>query len=173
MRGETDCRRGAQVKHIVGVADMCVSSTPGDVIVTYALGSCLGLTVHDPVAAVGGMLHVMLPLSTIDANRARDNPCMFVDTGVPRLFLECYKAGAEKRRLQVKVAGGAWVHQGDESGDFFQIGKRNVLVLRKLLWRNGVLLEAEDVEGTCSRMMSLEIGSGQVLIRSEGQQRPL
>jgi chemotaxis protein CheD len=153
------------VKHIVGVADMKLSSQPGDQLITYALGSCLGIAIHDPVAGVGGLLHVMLPLSTIDSEKASKNPYMFVDTGVPKLFLACYQAGAQKPRLIVKVAGGASVH-GDEEADHFQIGKRNFVMLRKLLWRNGVLLKAHDVGGSHSRTMTLEVGSGTVSLKT-------
>jgi len=156
------------VKHVVGVGDMRISSQAGDLIITYALGSCLGITIHDPVACVGGLLHVMLPLSAIDPPKAKDNPFMFVDTGVPRLFLDCYKEGAKKERLIVKVAGGANVN-GNMRDDYFQIGKRNFVMLRNLLWKNGVLLKAHDVAGTLSRTMTLEIGSGEVTIRSNGQ----
>jgi len=155
------------MKYIVGVADMKISAEKADLIITHALGSCLGITIHDPVAGVGGMLHVMLPLSTIDPAKAAENPYMFVDTGVPRLFLECYKAGARKERLIVKVAGGACVH-GNEEEDYFQIGKRNFTMLRKLLWKNGVLLKAQDVGGNHSRNMALEIGSGEVIVTVNG-----
>lgn len=160
------------MKHIVGVADMKISAKKGDLIVTHALGSCLGITIHDPVACVGGMLHVMLPLSTIDSAKAAENPCMFVDTGVPKLFIECYKAGARKERLEVKVAGGACVN-GNTANDYFQIGKRNFTMLRKLLWKNGVLLKASDVGGSFPRTMSLEIGNGEVILKMNGNQKRL
>ncbi len=153
---------------VVGVADMKVSNVRGEKLITYALGSCLGITVHDPVAGVGGMLHVMLPTSEIDPAKAQANPPMFVDTGVPALFKACYALGANKARLVVKVAGGA--HQGtDESQDRFQIGKRNALTLRQLLWKNGVMIKAQDVGGVqLSRTMTLEIGSGEVVVRTNG-----
>jgi len=161
-----------EMQHIVSVADMKVSSTPGDILITYALGSCLGIAIHDPVAGVGGLLHVMLPLSTIDIEKAEENPYMFVDTGVPRLFIECYKAGARKRRLMVKAAGGA-SSQGNESKDYFQIGKRNITMLNRLLWKNNVMLKAQDIGGSQSRTMSLEIGSGIVRVRAKGETKEL
>jgi len=160
------------VKHVVDIADMKISAEPGDILITHALGSCLGIAVHDPVACVGGLLHVMLPLSTIDTEKAAANPFMFVDTGVPRLFIQCYQAGAQKRRLVVTVAGGACIRK-DEDNDFFRIGKRNFTMLRKLLWKNGVLLESYDVGGNCSRTMSLQIGSGEVTIKSGGTTKQL
>lgn len=160
------------MKHIVGVADMKISASPGDLIITHALGSCLGITIYDPVAQVGGLLHVMLPLSSVDNEKAKHNPMMFVDTGVPKLFKDCYEAGALKQRLDVKVAGGSSLH-ASEDDDYFQIGKRNFLVLRKLLWKNGVLLKSYDVGGSESRTLTLDIDSGAVTIRANGSERSL
>jgi chemotaxis protein CheD len=153
---------------VVGVADMKVSASRGEKLITYALGSCLGITVYDPVANVGGFLHVMLPASEIDPAKAKSNPWMFVDTGVPSLFKACYEKGAQKARMIVKVAGGA--HQGaDESQDRFQIGKRNALALRQLLWKNGVMIKAQDVGGVqLSRTMTLDVGSGEVVVKTNG-----
>jgi len=156
----------------VGVSDMKVSATKGDQIVTHALGSCLGIAVHDPVASAGGLLHVMLPLSTIDPVKADRNPLMFVDTGFPMLLTECFKAGAHKQRLEVRVAGGANSQPNGEN-DFFQIGKRNFVILRKLLWKDGLLLKSYDVGGSNSRTMALEIGTGRVTIRTGGQVKNL
>ncbi|MFB3885952.1 MAG: chemotaxis protein CheD [Thermodesulfobacteriota bacterium] len=158
--------------HTVGVGDMKVSAKKDDLIVTHALGSCLGVTVHDPVACVGGLLHVMLPLSTIDPVKADRNPFMFVDTGFPRLLIDCFNEGAEKQRMEVRVAGGASTHLREED-DFFQIGKRNLIILRKLLWKNGILVKSYDVGGTDSRTMSLEISTGKVIIKSNGEARSL
>lgn len=158
---------------VVGLADMAVSCAPDERIVTYALGSCLGVMVHDPVAGVGGMLHVMLPMSDTDPEKARKNPFMFVDTGVPELFRACYRAGAQKERMVVKVAGGSYAGE-DEKSDQFQVGKRNMLALRKLLWKNGVILRAEDVGGQrLSRTVSLRVASGEVVVKTNGQEAPL
>jgi chemotaxis protein CheD len=146
---------------------MKISSSPEDEIITFALGSCLGITIYDPVAHVGGMVHVMLPSSAIDPVKASMNPCMFVDTGVKNLFLESYKAGAQRNRLVVFAAGGACAN-GLEQDDYFQIGKRNVTVLRSLLWKNGILLANSDFGGNLARTMSLEMSTGKVLIRING-----
>ncbi len=158
--------------HTVGVADMKVSANKGDLIVTHALGSCLGIVAYDSAAGVGGLLHAMLPLSTIDPEKALQNPYMFVDTGFPRLLLECFKTGAQKQRLEIRVAGGANSY-GGEGGDLFQIGKRNLIILRKLLWKDGLLLRSYDVGGSNSRTMSLEIGTGKVTIKSNGEVKNL
>jgi chemotaxis protein CheD len=157
---------------IVSIADMKVSSNTEDRLITYALGSCLGITVHDPVAGVGGMLHVMLPNSSIDPAKGEANPFMFVDTGVPSLFRECMRAGAKRERLVVKVAGGSFSGE-DERADQFRIGKRNMLMLKKLLWKNGLLLHAEEVGGRVSRTMALDVGSGAVTLKVNGTETRL
>ena len=156
-------RKGAlheRIKHVVGVADTKICATPGELIVTHALGSCLGIAIHDPVAQVGGILHVTLPLSFMAPDKAKANPYMFVDTGLPRFFREAYAAGAVKERLVVKVAGGA--NLSNDCSDRFAIGKRNRVVLRKLFWKNGILVDAEDTGGNGPRTMYLEVGSGAV-----------
>lgn len=153
----------------VDISDMRISNSVGDVLVTYALGSCLGVAIYDPVAEVGGLLHVLLPDSSIDPDKARLKPCMFVDTGVPYLFREAYKVGAQKERIVVKAAGCASMRS--EEDDRFQIGKRNELMLRKLLWKNGVMLEGCDLGGKLARTMSLDIGTGAVLLRTRDGER--
>lgn len=161
------------VDRVIGVAEMRVSITCGERLVTYALGSCLGICVYDPLAGVGGLLHVMLPTSDIDPQKALRNPCMFVDTGVPELFRAAYRAGAQKERLIVKVVGGASTGEGNQP-DAFQVGKRNVLALKKLLWKNGVILRAEDVGGQrLSRTVFLQVGSGEVVVKTNGSERNL
>lgn len=157
---------------VVGIADMKISNNKDDILITYALGSCLGISIHDPIANVGGLLHIMLPLSSIDTEKASQNPYMFVDTGVPELFLQSYKAGAKKERLIVKVAGGACSSMVQDE-DFFNIGKRNFIMLRKLLWKNGVLLKSFDVGGSDSRIMFLEIGTGNVFLKINGETKKL
>jgi chemotaxis protein CheD len=158
------------VDKVVGIAEMAISADQSERLVTYALGSCLGVVVHDPVAGVSGLLHVMLPSSDIDHEKAQRNPCMFVDTGVPELFRACYRAGAQKERMVVKVVGGAYTGT-DQQTDQFQVGKRNMLTLRKLLWKNGVILRGEDVGGQrVSRTVSLRVASGEVVVKTNGQE---
>ncbi|NTW17986.1 MAG: chemotaxis protein CheD, partial [Syntrophaceae bacterium] len=92
---------------VVGISDFKVSNNANDMLVTYALGSCIGVAVYDPVVKVAGLLHFMLPESSLDAKKAGETPAMFADTGIPLLFKSCYKFGADKKRMVVKVAGGA------------------------------------------------------------------
>lgn len=147
---------------VVGIADMKVCDDPEKTLVTYSLGSCVGVAVYDPVVRVGGMLHAMLPEATGDHYEKGFNPFKFIDTGVPLLFKETYKYGAVKSRLEISVVGGA--HILDDSG-FFNIGKRNLAALRKIFWKNGVMIDREHVEGVISRTVRLEMATGRVTLR--------
>ena len=150
---------------VVGVGDMKVSNDPEDVLVTYSLSSCIGLAIYDPVAKVGGLLHYMLPESSLDGSKSRKNPYMFGDTGIPLLFKEAYRLGAKKNRLKVIVVGGAQIL--DQKG-FFNIGKRNHTLLRKMFWKNNVMIDYEEVGGTVNRTIRLEIESGQAWLKVSG-----
>ena len=147
---------------VVGMADCQIARVQGHVLVTYALGSCIALTAYDPVAAVGGMLHFMLPDSGIDANRGSENPYKFADTGIPLLFRRLYEIGGDKRRMVVRAAGGA---QMLDPNGIFDIGKRNYVAMRKILWKAGVLLQKEEIGGVTSRSVRMEIGTGRLWLR--------
>jgi chemotaxis protein CheD len=95
---------------------------------------------------------------------------MFVDTGVPRLFLALYEKGAQKNRLIVKAAG---CGNPLSKNEIFKIGERNYTVLKKLLWKNNILLESEDVGGTASRTVHFDLSTGQVVISSNGSKKNL
>ncbi|MEW6658506.1 MAG: chemotaxis protein CheD [Thermodesulfobacteriota bacterium] len=151
---------------VVGVADMKIGNQAEQVIITHALGSCIGVAIYDPHVRVGGLLHYMLPESSLDEEKSRENPFMFADTGIPRLFKECYRLGALKQRMLVKVAGGSQVLGGPEH---FNIGRRNYAALRKIFLKNNVLIGKEDVGGTKARTMYLEIATGKVWVKIIGQ----
>lgn len=151
---------------VVGIGEFLVSSRPADVIVTYALGSCVAVCLWDPVAGVGGLLHFLLPDSRINAGRARVQPAAFADLGIPLLFQAAYKAGAVKARCVVKLTGGADV-AGNGSMD---IGKRNILAARNVLWRNGTLIRKEHVGGRFARTVSLALHDGTVAIVADGHE---
>jgi len=150
---------------VVGISDCKISWDPGDLLITYALGSCIAVTLYDPVSKVGGMLHYMLPDSALDAAKAQQNPFMFADTGIPRLMAAVRSRGAQPGRLVVRLAGGAQVL--DTHGTF-QIGKRNYLAAKRILWRAGVLIASEAVGGDVSRTTRLEISTGRMWIRESG-----
>ena len=155
---------------VVDIADLQVSDDPRVILVTYSLGSCIAVSIWDPHVRVGGMIHYMLPEAALSPEKAKERPAMFADAGVPALFRAAYALGAVKQRLVVKVAGGSTLL--DDNGTF-NIGKRNYLALRKIFWKNGVMIAAEDVGGSISRTLRIDVNTGLVSIRSRSQEVPL
>lgn len=153
------------MRKVVGVADMAVSNQPGETLITYSLGSCIAVVIYDPVVKVGGMLHYMLPESAMDPEKARKKPAMFADSGIPVLFKSSYALGAKKSNIIVKIAGGSQIL--DENG-VFNIGKRNYLALRKIFWKNNVLVSQEHVGGSVNRTVRLEMETGRVYLKVSG-----
>jgi len=158
------------VNYCVGISEMAVSDKPDNVLVTYSLGSCVGLSLYDPTAQVGGLIHCMLPLSRVDRNKAKLKPQMFVDTGVPAMLQALVDLGADKKRLVAKMAGGAAMFKDETQ---FRIGERNYTVMRKVLLENSILIDGEDVGGSVARTMYLFINSGKTIIKSHGKESEL
>lgn len=157
-------------KIVVGVGDLAVCDDPSATLVTYALVSCIGVTVYDPESRVGGLLHFMLPSADLNKDKAANNPAMFGDTGIPLLFRACYEKGAKKERLIVCAAGGAEVLSDD---GHFKIGSRNRTLIRKIFWKNNILLAGDETGGSNSRTLSLRMSDGMVGVRSQGTERTL
>jgi chemotaxis protein CheD len=151
---------------VVGVADMIASNDATAMIVTHSLGSCVGVVVYDIACRAGGMLHVMLPDSTINTTKAARTPCMFVDTGVPQLFKAVYGLGGVKSRLIVKMAGGA---QFLDKKRIWNIGQRNVQAVEEILMRNGISVRSCDVGGLSARTLRLDLATGCVTVQADGQ----
>jgi chemotaxis protein CheD len=150
----------------VGVSDAKVSRRSDDVVTTHALGSCIGVSLFDPVARIGGMLHFQLPSSTADTERAKERPLMFADTGLAALLGEMERVGAQKRRIKVYLAGGAKMLNDQ---NLFDIGRRNHASVRKVLWEHRMFITAEQVGGNQPRTMTLTIVDGRVSLRSGNQ----
>ena len=152
---------------VVGVGDCKVTADPSAELITYALGSCIAVAIWDPISRVAGLLHFMLPDSSVDrGGNGCEHPYRYADTGTPMLFREAYQCGAEKKRLVVRLAGGASVVADP---GVFNIGKRNYAALRKILWKAGVLVHGEEVGGTISRTVRLDPASGRMLVRPPGE----
>ncbi len=144
----------------VGIGDWC--ATNGDKeIKTYALGSCIALVVWDSALKTGGMVHIALPESHINADKAREKPGYFADTGCPLLFSELKKLGANRRTCWVKMIGGASIL---DENNTFDIGRRNALAVKKYLWKIGLTLTSEDCGGSISRTVSLAVPTGELAI---------
>ncbi len=161
---------GAAPHTVVDIADIHTTRHPTEVVTTYALGSCIAVVLYDPLSKAGGMIHYMLPLSSTSPEKAKERPGMFADTGIPLLFERMYALGAKKADIVVKVIGGAKLY---EDHGTFDIGNRNYTVLRKMFWKVGVLIAAEDVGGAKSRTVRLFMATGQVIVRSNGEETEL
>ena len=151
---------------IVGMADMLASNDARAYLVTYSLGSCVGVVIYDSAIKVGGLLHAMLPDSNIHSDRVIDRPYMFVDTGLPALFHAVYALGGLKHRLTVKLVGGA---EFLDQKKIFNIGNRNVECVTALLARNAVRLAASETGGHDSRTVRLELATGNLTVESPGK----
>lgn len=148
----------------IGIGDAALACGQGR-LSTIGLGSCVAVTIYDPVVRVGAMLHFQLADSTQDGERARRQPYLYGDSGIAALAAAAHAHGALVPRSRVTVAGGAQMIVNVASA---QIGKRNVLAARKALWKAGYLIELEAVGGSLSRSVSLDVASGDVLIREHG-----
>jgi chemotaxis protein CheD len=158
------------LNHTVGIAEMKVSAEPGDILATYALGSCVGVSLYDPVGRVGGMIHCMLPLSRIDPAKAERNPLMYVDTGMGVLLQAMFDQGAQRKTLVAKVAGASRIM---DAGGVFNIGERNYTVVRKVLWKNEILIAGEDVGGSAPRTMYLHLDTGRTVLKMGGEEKEI
>ncbi len=151
---------------VIGIGECQLSKDPNDVLITHALGSCIAILINDPVTLVTGLLHYMLPESSLDPAKASQRPFVFADTGIPLLFQRAYQLGAVKSRLQVMAVGGA---QMLAVNDTFNIGKRNHQAMRKIFWKAGVIVHKEEVGGTASRTVRIDVASGKVRLRTAGE----
>ena len=152
---------------LVGIGDIGASKTRDDTIVTMALGSCVAVVAHDPRSGVTGMAHVALPGNPRDKNR-NQSVGYYADTAVPALIQMMERNGGPRRGrgLTIKLIGGAAIL--DTMGSF-NIGKRNVLAIKRALWRFGLGPIAEDVGGAISRTVRLSVGSPQATITTPGR----
>jgi chemotaxis protein CheD len=150
---------------VVSISDMKVTNRGRDILVTHALGSCLGLAAYDPVAGVAGLIHCLLPVAR-DNPRAASNPFMYVNTGVPQMMRSMFNRGAVREKLILKAVGcGRMMHISNQ----FDTGASNLAALRKLLAINDLRLAAEDVSGTIPRTMRLFADTGRLVISSCGR----
>lgn len=147
---------------VVGIGESRVASPPALSVATYALGSCVAVVAWDWRLRTGGLLHAMLPDSSIDPVKAKANPSLFVDTGVPAFLRDLLDLGCTTKRLRWCLAGGANMMA---NSSHFEIGKRNYLALKKVFWRLGVFVDQEDMGGTESRSVRLDLQTGQIDLR--------
>lgn len=148
---------------VVGVGDMAVSNSSSMILSTYALGSCVGVVVYDPSTQASGLLHFMLPDSTISPEKAKSQPAMFADTGFVTLQRSLQGLRVNLPRARTYLAGGAGVIS---SSDAFRIGEKNIAAAQKWVQRLGLTVVAADLGGFNNRTLHLNISNGELTMKS-------
>ena len=149
----------------VGIGDMKFTRG-GGTIITYALGSCIGITFYDPAIKLGGLLHIMLP------NRSDPNDpkiYKYADSGIREMVRKLSAFGMVKSRTVVKIAGGAQMFDINGTTDFGNIGQRNAAMVKKILMEERMRITSEDTGGAYARTMLLNVDNGDVVIRTVGR----
>ena len=152
-------------KLVVGIADMKMASREG-MLITYALGSCVGICLYDPVLHLAALVHVMLPLNM---ETGRKSPLKYADSGIRETLRQMEARGAKRSRITAKIAGGARMFDVPGSGSLGNIGQRNIESVHMTLKREGVKLLKEDVGGSVARTLLFDAATGQACVRSYGK----
>ena len=149
----------------VGIGELKFGDSPDTTLTAPNLGSCLGIAVYDPKKKHGAMIHCLLPNSKTNPEKAASQPTTFVDTGVVMMLSGLIERGSQLKDLIIAVAGGSNIN---DSENVFEIGKKNYTVLRKVLWKNNLLIKAENVGDSVSRTISLNIETGEIWLKISG-----
>lgn len=147
----------------VGIADLNAVKAP-DSLITYALGSCVGICLYDSDRKIAGLAHIMLPLST-EAGNSADNKRRYADTGIAELVQMMNQMGAPTSRLTAKIAGGAQMFKGNSSA-MFNIGERNVAAVKKVLASYRIRIIAEETGADFGRTVVFHGEDGKMEIRA-------
>ena len=150
----------------VGMADLNICKG-SDMITTLGLGSCIGIAIYDPVTKVGGLAHIMLPDSTQMRNHS--NIAKFADTGIEELVKRMIAAGANRRRLVAKIAGGAKMFEVSGLSTIGNVGERNAQASKAKLKQMGIPLLAEDTGSNYGRTVELYPSTGEFYIKAVGK----
>ena len=146
---------GGLQRVVIGIGEQAVAGADS-LIVTHALGSCVAVCLWDPGVRIGAMLHFLLPEARVNPERARKQPGTFADTGIPLLIAQAIDQGLNKKRCRAHLFGGAAV--GAQGG--LDVGKRNALAARRLLWQHGIFVHAEALGGTEPRTVNFSVADG-------------
>ena len=147
----------------VGIADLNVAKEP-DIIVTYALGSCIGICLYDPQTKIAGLAHIMLPLSTEAMENTKNNHRRYADTGIAELIHKMAAQGAMQSRLVAKIAGGAQMFKTNSS--VFNIGERNTVAVKKILASYKIHIVAEEIGANYGRTVYFHPENGIMEVRA-------
>ena len=152
-------------KLVVGIADMKIAKGNG-MLITYALGSCIGICLYDSVTKVGALIHIMLPLNM---ETGRTHPMKYADTGIRETLKLMESMGASRTRITAKIAGGAKMFEIVGGGSLGNVGQRNIESVHMVLKRENIKLLKEDVGGTVARTLSFDVSNGTGCVRSHGK----
>lgn len=152
-------------KLTIGIADMKMAQGSG-MLVTYALGSCIGICLYDSVIKLGALIHIMLP---INLETGRKNVMKYADTAIRETLKQMEAKGAKRARITAKIVGGAKMFE-DNGGSLGNIGQRNVESVRLNLKKEGIRILKEDVGGSVARTLLFDVTSGLGCVRSYGRQ---
>ena len=147
----------------IGMAQWFVGKAPG-IITTIGLGSCVGVTLYDPITKIGGMLHLMLSDSTRFTYTNNINRAKFADTGIRDMYDKLIELGASKKDIVAKIAGGAQMFEIKEGNDLLNIGDRNIEATRKTLGELQIVILGEDVGDTYGRTIELDLDNGNLKV---------
>lgn len=147
----------------IGISDMKVVKNPG-VLVTYALGSCVGICLYDAVVKIGGLGHIMLP--NFPQNNPKENKHRFADTCIPLMVQQMEELGCNRRRIEAKIAGGAKMFEVSGDSSFGNIGQRNVLEVKNTLKSLQVRIYAEDTGLNYGRTVYFYTENGSMVVKS-------
>ncbi len=160
--------RKVEIPIYIGVGEIVVSKNPDNVLVT-SLGSCVAVIMLAPGICGAGLAHVALPSSSVNEEQSRVKPGYYADTGIPGLLAAMGKLhGGKRGRLLVKLVGGANIMDPNNT---FDIGKRNVLAIKKILWKNRLGVLVEDIGEDISRNVRVRVDTGQVIVKTLGKER--
>lgn len=148
---------------VVGIAEMKMG-TKKDELITYALGSCVGICMYDDKLKIGGLLHAMLPDAFENEGYADITLERYVNTGIQNLFRMICVHGAGVNNLKVKLIGGANMFGFDFTNKDMDIGTQNVIQSKRILADMGIPVVAQMTGGTVGRTIRLEIESAKVYV---------
>lgn len=151
---------------VVGIGEFFVSNNPKDVIKTFALGSCVAVIMYDKIKNIAGLIHIALPSSEISNEKKEKLPGYFADSGIPLLIESMKKKGAILGNLWIKLIGGANVLNTNYN---FDIGTRNILAVKKILWRHNLGIISEDVGGKIARTCMVHVDTGELIVSSQNK----
>jgi chemotaxis protein CheD len=156
-----------EVNISVGLGEIHVTGDPDAVLICYGLGSCIAVSAFDPVAKVGAMAHIVLPVSNNGSSATL--PAKYADSGIPLTVEKMEKAGARRSRIVIKMAGGAKMLHGVQAGSILDIGERNIVAVSEAMRALGIKIQGQDTRGNWGRCLWLYMATGLTRVKTADQ----